>query len=158
MRSKDFPAALIERMRSRYHGPEAMSRMRHAANDYALATFGLTEEQLVCMVYSPFAEKGTGLLEFLEREHPALADRIDAVHLLLADETRDDPAPAAALERMSGLELRQLRVLYRSSVRGPDGAGTDVIDAVLAGDPHKAVIRTRRAKHGPDTLEQISGR
>jgi hypothetical protein len=63
------------------------------------------------------------------------------------------------MERLSGLELPQLRVLYRSSLRrAAGGGGTEVIDAVLAGDPHKAVIRTRHTRNGPDTLEQISGR
>jgi hypothetical protein len=50
-----------------------------------------------------------------------------------------------------------LRTLYRSSVRRA-GGGTDIIDAVLADDPHKAVIRTRHSQNGPDIFEQISGR
>ncbi len=47
-------------------------------------------------------------------------------------------------------------MLYRSSLRGGSAAGA--IDAVLVGDPHKALIRTRFSEHGPDTVEQISGR
>lgn len=164
MRKKDIPAELVELMRDRYEGPEAVSRMRRAAADYALETFGLTEEQLVCMVHSPFGGKGAGLEEFLRREHPALAERVDDVHALLAGESRDAPRPAGDLagdlERISGLELPRLRTLYRSSVRRPagGGTGTEVIDAVLADDPHKAVIRTRHAQNGPHTFEQISGR
>jgi hypothetical protein len=167
MRKKDFPPELIAQMRERYSGPDAIARMRRAASDYATATFGLTETQLVCMVYSPFAEKGAGLEEFLQREHPALAGR--PVHALLAGESGepgDDPALAGELERISGLELPQLRVLYRGPLRraaraGADGighAGADVIDTVLAGDPHKAVIPTRHAPDGPAVLELISGR
>jgi hypothetical protein len=163
MRKKDFPPELIERMRQRYAGPDAASRMRQVAGGYALETFALTEEQLICMAYSPFAGKGAGLAEFFRREHPALAGRVGEIGALLAGGGAGDPALAAALTRISGLELRQLRVLYGSPVRqlgaaGQAGAGTEVIDAVLAGDPHKAVIRTRHAPDGPDTLEQISGR
>jgi hypothetical protein len=166
MRKKDIPAELIDRMRARYEGPGAVSRMRRAADEYARETFGLAEEQLVCMTYSPFANKGAGLAEFLRREHPALADRAEDIHALLAGESGGTGALAGAgvlagaLERISGLELDRLRVLYRSTVRtpGPGGTGTEVIDAVLAGDPHKAVIRTRHTKEGPPTLEQISGR
>jgi hypothetical protein len=159
MRNKDFPAALIEQMRQRYEGREAVFRMRDTANRYACDTFGLTEQQLVCMAYSPFGGKGAGLAEFLGREHPVLASRADDIHALLADESHDAPRLAGDLERISGLELPRLRVLYRSAAR-PAGAavGIDVIDAVLAGDPHKAVIRTRHGKNGPDILEQISGR
>jgi hypothetical protein len=157
MRKKDFPAELIEMMRERYRGPDAAAQMRHAAARYALDTFGLADEQLVCMVYSPFGDKGSGLADFLHREHPALASRAGDIHALLAAESGADPGELAAdLERISGLDLPQLRVLYRSSLRRPGAAG--VIDAVLAGDPHKAVIRTRHTPHGPNTDEQISGR
>jgi hypothetical protein len=163
MRKKDFPPELIEKMRRRYAGPDAAGQMRRAAGQYALDTFGLTEEQLVCMVYSPFADEGAGLESFLAREHPGLADRAAGLHALLAAGEAQPPAVggglAADLERISGLELKQLQVLYRSPVRQLSGrGGTEVIDAVLAGDPHKAVIHTRHAPDGPDTLEQISGR
>ncbi|MGD0608792.1 MAG: hypothetical protein ABSA53_35060, partial [Streptosporangiaceae bacterium] len=158
MRRKDFPAELIGQMRSRYEGPGAIARMRAAAADYAMATFGLAETQLVCMVYSPFAEKGAGLEEFLQREHPALAGYAGQVHARLAGESGDDPQLAGELERISGLELSQLRVLYRSSLRRRSGQGTGVIDAVLDGDPHKAIIRTRHVPDGPAIFEQISGR
>ena len=87
--------------------------------------------------------------------------RAGEIHALLAEEATTDPVLAAELARISGLEPTQLRVLYRASLRAPaggPGAGTDVIDAVLVGDPHKAVIRTRHTKDGPNTLEQISGR
>jgi hypothetical protein len=158
MRKKDFPPELIKQMRERYEGPGAVGRMRRAASDYAMATFALAETQLVCMVYSPFAEKGAGLEEFLGREHPALAGRAGHVRALLADESADDPGLAGELERISGLELSQLRVLYRNPLRHNAGQGTDVIGTVLADDPHKAIIRTRHTPNGPTTLEQISGR
>ncbi|MFL6136567.1 MAG: PqqD family protein [Frankiaceae bacterium] len=169
MRKKHIPEPLIEQMRARYAGSDAVSRMRQAADEYALETFGLTEEQLVCMVHSPFAGEGAGLEELLAREHPALAERAVEIHALLAapasDQANDASANEAAklaneLERISGLELAQLRVLYRSPLHRPtsDGRGAGVIDAVLADDPHKAVITTRHAPTGPDMLEQISGR
>jgi hypothetical protein len=160
MVKKDFPAELVEQMRERYEGPGATSRMRSQASRYALETFGLTEVQLICMAYSPFAGRAAGLEQFLAREHPALAGRIDQVRALLADDASDSPSLTGELNRISGLELRQLRVLYHSTLTqlGANSDGTEVIDAVLAGDPHKAVIRTRHAPGGPDTTEQISGR
>lgn len=167
MRKKDFPADLVALMGTRYHGPEAIDRMRRAADDYALDTFGLAEEQLVCMAYSPFAAAGTGLEEFLRREHPDLAARTGDIHALLAGPPQEpagacasESALAGELTRISGLELAQLRVLYRGSLRRPGSGtpGTEVIDIVLAGDPHKAVITTRHTRNGPNILEQISGR
>jgi hypothetical protein len=159
MRKKDFPPELVALMGRRYDGAEAVKQMRAAAEAYAWETFGLTEDHLVCMVYSPFGAQGAGLPEFLAREHPELAARADEIHALLADSSVD-PAPLAdELTRISGLELHQLRVLYRSTVRRPGGGpGSEVIDAVLADDPHKAVIQTRHTRNGPHTLELISGR
>jgi hypothetical protein len=158
MRSKDFPPELVEQMQARYAGPDATARMRSAAEDYARQTFGLTDEQMVCMVYSPFADKGAGLSRFLEQEHPTLAEHAEAIGALLAEQSEDAPQLAAELERISGLTLAQLRVLYRSSLRGPAGGAVDAIDAVLVGDPHKALITTRFSAHGPEAVEQISGR
>jgi hypothetical protein len=176
MQAKDFPPGLVETMRARYAGPGAADRMRRAAERYALETFGLTEEQLVCMVYSPFAEKGAGLAEFLRREHPALAGRAEEIRTLLADDAREGSAAADAaladeLRRISGLELSRLRVLHGKSLRRPEvaagtgaragvaaGAEPDVIGTVLEGDPHKAVVRTRPAPTAEPILELISGR
>lgn len=170
MRTKDYPADLIDLMRARYEGPDAIDRMRQAAAGYALRTFGLDEEQLVCMVYSPFAGQGAGLNRFLEREHPSLTRRASEIHSLLCGADSDPadatspaqaqgPSLAAELHRISGLELARLRVLYRSPVWQPgSGPGTDVVNMVLADDPHKTVIRTSHTRNGPIILEQISGR
>lgn len=159
MREKDYPADLIALMRARYDGPQAADRMRAAMARYAAETFGLTEEQLVCLVYSPFAEQAAGLAEFLAREHPALADRVDAIRALLREHDSDDPVLADELARISGLDLSQLRVLHDRSLRRPGrNEQTEPIDAVLAGDPHKAVIATRHEPGGPVIFEQISGR
>jgi hypothetical protein len=159
MRRKDFPPELVETMRARYEGPDAVARMRQVANDYALDTYGMTEEQLVCMACAPFASAGAGLEQFLRREHPALADRAGDIHALLAGESGAGTDLVPELERISGLELVQLRVLYHRSARRPgESPQPSIIDTVLAGDPHKAVIQTQHSKDGPHTLEQISGR
>ncbi|MFG1817854.1 PqqD family protein [Kribbella sp. NPDC049174] len=157
MRKKDIPDGLVEMMRARYDSPDALKRMRLAVQEYALETFGLTEEQLVCMTYSPFAGQGAGLEQFVDREHPGLAARLGEIHRLLGGEP-GDPGLVAELERISGLEPSQLRVLYSRSVQTPGSGGTPVIDLILAGDPHKAVIETRHTQDGPNTFEQISGR
>ena len=139
--------------------PDTAVRMRRVASDYAMDTFGLTEEQLVCMVYSPFAEQAAGLDQFLAREHPELAARAADVRALLADDSAADERMAAELARISGLELFRLRLLYGRSLRRPGrDVRTEAIDAVLEGDPHKTFIPTRHTPDGPNTLEQISGR
>jgi hypothetical protein len=161
MRAKEFPPRLVEMMSSRYSGPAAASSMRAAMDAYAWDTFGLTEEQLVCMVYSPFAAQAQELERFLEREHPALEGRLEEIHEAL----RDGQAAVAEnlaeeLTRLSGLTFEQLRILYFGSLRSPTGALRDsgVITAILKDDPHKALITTRHSAEGPQIEELISGR
>jgi hypothetical protein len=163
MRSKEFPARLIETMRARYTGPDAATRMRAVANEFAGRAYGVTEEQLTCMVYAPLAGKGERLERYLDREQPQLAGRVREIHALLSGETGPTDATAglvAALERLSGLDLERLRTLYRSPTitlsvhSGSEG----LVGAILAGDPHKAVIETRHTPHGPVVPELLSGR
>lgn len=156
MHKKEFPAQLVQLMRDRYEG--AADRMRAAMDEYAMDAYGLTEEQLVAMVYAPFAEKGAGLEAYLRAEQPDLAADAGAVRELL-DGCGAHPALAARLERITGLSVDQLRVLYRSSLRTSAGAGSaELIDAILEGDPHKEVIQTRHSADGPLVPELLSGR
>lgn len=163
MERKEIPAVLIEMMRERYRGPRATDRMRAVANAFAHEAYGLGEEQLVCMVHSPFTDGGERLGEYLRREQPGLAGAEQAVRALLesaapADTWEQDIA--SQLAKTSGLELRWMRTLYGSpSVRFPaDGEGVGLIGAVLAGDPHKAVIATRHEPGGAPVRELVTGR
>jgi hypothetical protein len=162
MRAKEFPESLIEVMRARYAGDGAADRMRERANAFAREAYGLGEEQLICLVYSPFTDEGKRLGEYLRREQPDLAAADGAVRLLLAGDTPDDGAQALAdrLESLSGLALSWLRVLFGStSVQLPlSGEGTNLITTIMAGDPHKRVISTRHSPDGPEATEVISGR
>jgi hypothetical protein len=144
MRRKEIPERLIAQMADRYTDP---GQMRKVAAAYAWDTFELTQENLVCMAYAPFVNAGAGLEHYLDREQPGLPAR--SAHEVLAG--YDEPFVTYELERMAGLPLERLRILYGRS-------GRDVIDAVLTDDPHKTVISTRHGPDGPDTLEQISGR
>ncbi|WP_252395371.1 PqqD family protein [Streptantibioticus parmotrematis] len=159
MGKKEFPPQLVELMRERYEG--AADRMRAAMDAYALDAYGLTEEQLVAMVYAPFTEKGAGLEEYLRAEQPDLAEAAPRVHALL-DGAEGDAALTGRLESATGLTLDQLRVLYRGSLRITSAtAGADqgeLIDSILEGDPHKEVISTRHSADGPLVPELLSGR
>lgn len=163
MRQKEFPQALIDRMTERYAGPDAAARLRRQVNDFAYRAYRLTEEQLICMVYSPFTERGSGLDGYLAREQPGFADSAEEVHALLCQAeppTRYDHAVRWMLERASGLTLAELRTLYQAPLRSgqPAGGARSIIADVLSGDPHKGVVSTRHEPHGPVVRELISGR
>jgi hypothetical protein len=164
MREKHFPDFLIEKARTRYESPEGIEQMRQLMVQYSSDAYGLTDGQLLCMLYAPFGDKGAGLERYLADLHPELSPRAAEIGALLAGEDNlTDPGDLRdVLEQLSGLELRYLRQLYASPVqrRGAAGKdlGLDVIGAILDGDPHKAIIKTRNSPQGPVVEELISGR
>jgi hypothetical protein len=163
MRKKDIPDVLIKMVEERYRGPGADRRQRDAAEEYARTVFGLTEEQLVCMVYSPFAERAAGLEQYLTREQPHLAGRSGLIRDLLAGDRQPGPDTedlVRELERFSGLSLDQLRTLHDRELSrpAPGSAGGGLPATILDGDPHQAVITTRHRPDGPEVAERMSGR
>lgn len=159
MRDKQFPEHLIARTRQRYCGEDNLAQARADMDEYADKVFGLSEEQLVCMVYSPFAGSGAGLEDFLRREHPDLAEHADQVQRILAGfsdvQIPTDQALTRSIESTSGLSLDSLRQLYRC----PAPSSTlGLIGLAIRDDPHKKIIRTRHTADGPEVREMISGR
>jgi hypothetical protein len=157
MRRKEFPEVLIDEMITRYEGQEAVCRQRARANRFAWDAYRMTQEQLVCMAYSPFAEGLAGLDRFLSREHPHLWKCRQEIQAMAASEDYN-PDLAREIERISGLTIPQIRVLRdRPLLGGADDTG-QLLSAVLDGDPHKSVIKTRHSPGGPLVADLISGR
>ena len=157
MRQKEFPQVLIDEMISRYDEPEAVSRRRALANRFAWEGYRLTQGQLICMVYSPFTGGLAGLDDFLAREASYLWKRREDIRALVANPGVTDPDLARDLEWISGLTVPQIRVLAERP-KLHDAGGRQLLSAVLDGDPHKAVIKTRHSPAGPLVAELISGR
>jgi hypothetical protein len=166
MREKRFPEFLVKKMQERYSSPDAIEGMRRKMVRYSSETFGITEEQLLCMIYAPFGDNAANLMRYLAEIQPhLLSQNAEIIKLLAGSDLNADAVQdplRAALEQLSGLELRYLRHLYRSPVRSTAhaviDARSDVIGAILDGDPHKAIIKTRHSPCGPVVEEQISGR
>ena len=165
MAKKDFPPALIETMRQRYQTTEAIEQMRRKMDAYALDALDLSEQQLVCMLYSPFIQQGHRMATFLEIEHPELLPSLQALHELLAQPaslplTTEQMVLAQQLYSLSHLSLEHLRTLYAANA-SPERLEEQTrtpLGAVLLKDPHKAVITTRHSPNGPVISEMISGR
>jgi hypothetical protein len=165
MRKKEFPQVLVDTMLARYDSDEKRASMRAAMGDLAREVYGLEEPQLVCMLYSPFAGGCENLLRYLEREQPQLVPRADRIRELLQPGGAAPPYSAQhdlkeELERLSGLTLAQLQVICAAPLHplASDDRGSHLIEHILARDPHKELIRTRRAPEGPLLQEIISGR
>lgn len=164
MREKDFPAILIEAMQERYAGELGIKLMRRLMDRYAQDAYGLSEEQLVCMAYAPFVDEGAGLDEYVRNERPAYAGDVSLMRSLLDGTAQTHPHSKLpqlreTLERCSGLPLRKLQVLYRRPriQYDPARASSGILDAILAGDPHKRVLPTT-APGGREVYQVISGR
>ncbi|UFJ39983.1 hypothetical protein LOK74_18360 [Brevibacillus humidisoli] len=167
MRQKDIPEHLIEIAKDRYRDDEAIQEMRAKISRYTEDVYGLTEEHLVCMVFSPFAERAKNLEQYLQARRPDLLGRIPAIHALLsaegaevADAQRDLHHLLTAL---SGFTLPQLQRLYQadlvpSTLQVQDRLEKSPIAVVRRGDPHQAVIQTRPAPDGEVREEIITGR
>jgi len=168
MRAKDFPPQLISRMSDRYATLAAIATMRRRVTRYAQNAFGLSDSQLICMVFSPFASRGLHLHRYLSSVQPDLVSASDTIHDMLADTTAitamtaGQQRLATRLLKLSGLDLQRLRATYNAVLAAPEPGGTAThntpIGIILAGDPHKAKVTTRHEPGGPLVLEQISGR
>lgn len=164
MQKKGFPEQLTQLMRKRYQSAAAVARMRRKLDVYACEVLDLTEEQIVCMLYAPFVQRGQALEEYLRKEQPDYLPYAASMHGLLA-QSADQPLTteqhllALRLMACSHLSLEQMRTLYRAraSVNDLQRQGTP-IEVILAKDPHKALIETSHGPAGPVVVELISGR
>ncbi|RWR03335.1 hypothetical protein ED28_03290 [[Pantoea] beijingensis] len=158
MQQKDFPAHLIAEMAARYQDNSAIAAQRARAEQFAVDAFGLSTQQLVCMIYSPFTEGGKLLENYLSQEDiPCSAA---AIHALLGNENHEDRALRIQLEALSGLTLEQLRQCYRSPLVSSllERKHNDPLSRVLRYDPHKAIIQVNNGAIQDTVSEVISGR
>jgi hypothetical protein len=161
MKKKDFPHHLIAIMQQRYSTDEGIAAMRSMAEQYALSTFGLTTENLVCLVYSPFVGGCRHLHRYLAAEQPDLLGREAELVRMLAGKEAGDPALAARLERISGLSITDLRQIYASPVWSPFGAASDdkqLLPLITTSDPHQKLIHVRDGESDDPVLDRVSGR
>ncbi|WP_136518615.1 hypothetical protein [Cellulomonas telluris] len=156
MHKKEMPQRLVDLALERYGSPQRIRERRRIADRYAETAFGLDEDALVAMVFSPFTDQGRRLDAFLRARHPERVADATTLRQVLAGE-RDDPEHVAWLERVSGLGLDRLRTLYGSALADFAADGS-MLSRVRSGDPHKGRVTTVDPATGGPVLELISGR
>ncbi|MCW2239650.1 calcium-binding protein [Azospirillum canadense] len=158
MQSKDFPEILIDEMKRRYASPQAIQSMRRKISEFAYESFGLTESQMIAMVYSPFVCAGKNLERYIFEQAVVLVPFLGEVRELLAGTapTADttDLWIADVLTRKTGLSLKEMRDCYRFDSRD----GSSLFKTILERDPHKKLVRTVQSPGGAPVAEWISGR
>ena len=159
MRRKDFPEHLVEEMRDRYATEAGVEEMRKSATLYTEQAFGVDTGQLVCMVYSPFAGEAVHLHDYLAAEHPELLADEAEIRAVLAGET-ENAEVAAELARISGLNLDDMRSLYRGPLwsAATEKTSTGLFANIMASDPHQRKITAKRNPEGDEILDRVAGR
>ncbi|MBP2168987.1 hypothetical protein J2125_002179 [Erwinia toletana] len=159
MQQKDFPPHLIAEMAARYQDDDAIAAQRQRAAQFALDAFGLSTEQLICMIWSPFTAGGQHLADYLNRQHIDIPPG-EITALLASSEEPVSLQLCSQLEQLSGLTLAQLRQCYRSPLVTSllDRKPQDPLSRILRYDPHKMIIQVNNGVLQDAITEVISGR
>lgn len=156
MRSKQMPVRLIEQAMTAYDGVARIEVRRELAADFAQDAYGLSEAQLVCMLFSPFVDQGAGLEAFLRRCHPGMLVALADLHRALAGQNAPEQVLLWLVE-ISALSLPGLQRLYaRQPVDFADP--TSIIARIRLADPDQRRIRRVDPDSGQTHVVRLSGR
>ncbi|GFM49078.1 hypothetical protein [Pseudomonas capsici] len=156
MRRKQMPSRLIKLAMDAYEGPERIESRRELAASYAQDGFGLNESQLVCMIFSPFVDRGRALEAFLRSCHPGMLVALPDLHKVLSGLTAPEQVVQWLVD-ISGLSIKGLQSLYCKSRVNFDNEHS-IIAKVRAADPDKCRVVTVDPQTGGVMAEVLSGR
>lgn len=112
MRRKRLPERLCEQVVEAFGTPASLSEQRALAAAEAQKSLGLSEAQLVCLLFAPFVENGASLERFLRQCHPGMLVAMPDLHRAM----QGHPAPEQVVQWMvdvSGLPVSLIGRLYR---------------------------------------------
>lgn len=125
MRRKRLPERLCEQAVEALGNPARLSDQRVLATAEAQKKLGLSEAQLVCLLFAPFVENGAGLERFLRQCHPGMLVAMPELHRAM----QGSPVPEQIAQWMvdvSGLPVSLIGKLYHMGpVPGVEGRGAD---------------------------------
>jgi hypothetical protein len=148
MRRKHVPERFCEQAMETFGNPVTMSDQRALAAAEAQKSLGLSEAQLVCLLFAPFVDNGAALEHFLRQCHPGMLVALPDLHRAM----QGGPAPEQVLQWMvdvSGLSVSLIGTLYRMAPVVRDegrGSGTESGDAGM----HAEVMQ-------PDSETSVAG-
>jgi hypothetical protein len=158
MRKKEFPEHLIDIMASRYIDEPTVQKQYYLSEKYAKDAFDVNTEQLICMIYSPFTERGKNLDLYIQQENPTL--NAEKIHKLLRNGIDDSSQQRKIIETISGLSLASIRQCYNNTLVSNhlDKNKNSPLSHILRLDPHKDIIKVFDKNRGIYINEIISGR
>jgi len=114
MKAGQLPAALREHLLGPWQKGEDLQQVRRLAGDFASQAWGISETQLVCLLFAPIIDQGRRLEDFLRRCHPGMLVALPYLHKALQGQSATDPV-LQWLTGTSGLPMATLQALYRRS-------------------------------------------
>ena len=129
--------------------PKQLEKLRGAAAQYLSKLHGLNDEQLGCLICSPFVNQADGLEPFLQKCHPDKVQRIKDFHRVLMGNPAPLQANVAWLESISGLPLASLQALYHMQKIDFTQCNS-LIASLWAHDPNKQAWHTAPGIEAPD--------
>lgn len=156
MRRKRMPKRLIDQALAAYDHPDKLEARRGLAAGYAQEAFGLSEAQLVCLLFAPFVDAGAQLEAFLRECHPGMLVALADLHRALSGHSAPDQVIQWLVD-VSGLSLKGLQNLYEKR-RVDFSDDSSIIARVRASDPDKGHVMTVDLHTGEAVSELISGR
>lgn len=125
MRRKRLPERLCEQAVEIFGNPASRSEQRMLAAAEAQKNLGLSEAQLVCLLFAPFADSGATLERFLRQCHSGMLVAMPDLHRAM----QGHPVPEQIMQWMvdvSGLPVNLIARLYQMGpVPGVEDKGTD---------------------------------
>lgn len=128
MRRKRLPERLCEQAIEVFGNPSTLSEQRARAAAEAQKNLGLSEAQLVCLLFAPFVEKGAGLKRFLRQCHPGMLVAMPELHRAM----QGHPVAEQIMQWMidvSGLPVSLIGQLYR--MEGAPGSASGASEALI---------------------------
>ncbi|WP_092253582.1 hypothetical protein [Pseudomonas sp. NFACC13-1] len=119
MHRKQLPEHACEQARALFGSPSAIPERRAYAALEAQKVLGLSETQLVCMLFAPFVGQGAGLEHFLRCCHPGMLVAMPDLHKAMQGAAVADQIAQWMID-VSGLPIDILGKLYRASVTVPE--------------------------------------
>lgn len=111
MRRKRVPERICERVLEAFGNPGNIAQQRMLAAAEAQKSFGLTQAQLICLLFAPFVEGGAGLERFLRSCHPGMLVAIPELHKAM--QGRQVPEQVVQwMVDVSGLPVSLIGTLY----------------------------------------------
>lgn len=112
MRRKHLPERLCEQAVEAFGNPARLADQRALAAAEAQKKLGLSESQLVCLLFAPFVENGAGLERFLRQCHPGMLVAMPDLHRAMQGSAVSEQI-AQWMVDVSGLPVNLIGKLYR---------------------------------------------